>query len=214
MYPCQCPVLWLALDANDNTSDYEMESLYMDDDTNNNNIDDEKWDEDEITDDVLEASMEDWDERIARFNTVHLTGRIGNDPEARYLDDGKVVVNLSLACKRKYHFMERKFLELKTGEEETDWYGLEIWGQTAEFVAKYVDKGTRVGVVGTLQIDSWVDRESGETRNRAKVVVRDLDILESKAEADLRRSGRRGTSFYDDDDASFNPGGVGGFFGY
>jgi regulatory protein YycI of two-component signal transduction system YycFG len=82
---------------------------------------------DELSDEELEATVGKWDEKIARFNTIQLTGRVGNTPEARYFDDGKVVVNLSLACRRKYHGMERKVNNMKMGEEETDWYGLEIW---------------------------------------------------------------------------------------
>jgi len=163
----------------------------------------------------LETMLDDWDERVARMNTIHLVGRIGNSPEPRYFDDGKVVVNLSLACRRKYHYLERQSKDIKTGDEETDWYGLEIWGQTAEFVSKYVDKGARVGVVGTFQIDEWNDKESGEKRSKAKVVVREFDILESKAEADLRRSGNRGPSFFTgDSDDEYNPssGSSGGFF--
>jgi len=71
----------------------------------------------------------------ARYNTIHLTGRIGNDPEPRYFDDGKVVVNLSLACRRKYQSIERKLQNIQSGEEETDWYGLEIWVREAGLVA-------------------------------------------------------------------------------
>lgn len=171
--------------------------------------------QEELTDEELENAMGDWDDRVARFNSVHLTGRIGNDPEPRYFDDGKVVLNLSLASKRKYHSLERKERNIRSGEEETDWYGLEIWGQTAEFAAKYVDKGARVGVIGTLQVDEWTDKETGEVRERVKVVVRDLDILESRAEADLRRSTRRGPSFYTNesgDDDSPSPAGSGDFF--
>jgi single-strand DNA-binding protein len=88
-------------------------------------------------------------------------------------------------------------------------------GQTAEFVSKYVEKGARVGVVGQLQVDTWIDKESGEARNRAKVVVRDLDLLETRAEADLRRSGPRSPSFYANDDDDFDgpsKAGTGGFF--
>ena len=92
-------------------------------------------------------------------------------------------------------------------------------GQTAEFVSKYVDKGARIGIVGQLQVDSWTDKATGEARNRAKIVVRDLDILESRAEAELRRGEKqqRGRSFYaeDDDDEDFSgpsKAGTGGFF--
>jgi single-strand DNA-binding protein len=171
-------------------------------------------DEDELTDEELAATVGEWDEKIARFNTIHVTGRVGSNPEPRYFDDGKVVVNISLACKRKYHTAERKHLNLRSGEEETDWYGLEIWGQTAEFVSKFVDKGARVGVVGSLQIDEWNDKSTGELRSRPKVVVRDFDILETKAEADLRRSNKRGPAFSKDDGEDEWPSsaGTGGFF--
>jgi single-strand DNA-binding protein len=176
-------------------------------------LEDEEDQEDAISDEELEANLEEWDKRIAAFNTVHLTGRIGNDAEPKYFDDGKVVLNLNLASKRKYHSLERKALDISYGEEETDWYGLEIWGQTAEFAAKYVDRGSRVGVVGQLQIDQWNDKETGEPRVRAKVVVRDLDILETRAEAEARRSKGRGPSFYtDDDDRPSSQAGTGGFF--
>jgi single-strand DNA-binding protein len=88
-----------------------------------------------------------------------------------------------------------------------------LQGQTAEFVAKYVDKGARVGVVGQLQVDTWHDKATGEARNRAKVIVRDFDILETRAEAELRRNGSRGPSFStEDDDDMYSSAGTGGFF--
>jgi len=184
-----------------------------------------------LSDEDLRATMPAWDDSVPRFNTVHLTGRIGNDAEPRYFDDGKVVVQLSLAVRRKYHWMERQNLNLQTGEEETDWYGLEIWGQNAEYVSKYVDKGMRVGVVGSLQVDEWTDKATQEPRNRVKIVVRDIDILETRAESELRRGNRggsnnysqnsntnnnRGPSFYtsdnDDDGDGPSSAGTGGFF--
>jgi single-strand DNA-binding protein len=198
----------------------------------NDNGDENDSDVERLTDEELEATLEDWDDTIPRFNTIHLTGRIGNDPDPRYFDDGKVVVNLSLASQRKYNNMERMVESIKSGEEETDWYGLEIWGQTAEFVSKYVDKGMRVGVIGTLQIDQWMDKVTNEPRSKAKVIVRDFDILETRAESEARRArsgGSRGPAMYssssdggrgfssggtynDDYDDGPSAAGTGGFF--
>mmetsp|Transcript_26153 Transcript_26153/g.75475 ORF Transcript_26153/g.75475 Transcript_26153/m.75475 type:complete len:237 (-) Transcript_26153:328-1038(-) len=172
-------------------------------------------DDDSPTDEELESNLGEWDERVATFNSIHIVGRVGNNPEPRFLDDGNVVVNLSLACRRKIHYMERQTEEIKSGEEETDWFALEIWGQTAEFVSKYVQKGTRVGVVGSLQLDDWEDQEVGERRYKAKCIVQDIEILETKAEAELRRSNQRGSSFYttdDEDEYDSSRGSAGGFF--
>jgi single-strand DNA-binding protein len=173
---------------------HDETELHLDDDEDDGTSEDD--DEEEISDEELLANAgghNGWDEKIARYNSIHLTGRVGNIQEPKYLDDGtKVVINLSLASKRKYHNLERK---LGVDEDVTDWYGLEVWGQTAEFVKRFVDKGARVSVVGQLQIDNWTDKESGEIRYKAKVIVRDFDILESKAEADLRRRGSSGNNY-------------------
>lgn len=147
-------------------------------------------DDDILSDEDLVTSMGTFDERIPKLNTVHLTGRVGNDPEPRYFDDGKVVVSLSLASRRKLHWEERQALDVQWGEEETDWYTLEVWSGLAEFVSKFVDKGARIGVVGSLQEDEFPDKETGEKSSRVKVLVRELDILESKAEAELRRANK------------------------
>jgi hypothetical protein len=63
-------------------------------------------------------------------------------------------------------------------------------------------------------VDTWNDKVTGEPRNRAKVIVRDFDILETRAEADLRRTGSRGPSFSmeEDEDDLYATAGSGGFF--
>ena len=138
------------------------------------------------------AFASDFEEHIPRMNSVTLVGRVGNDPEPRYFDDGKVVLNLSLAVKRKIHPLERKVRNIKYGEEGTDWYPLELWGRDAEFASKYVTKGARIGISGSLGMDSWQDRSTGDQRTKHKVLVKHLDILETKAEAGLRKGGVSG----------------------
>ena len=169
-------------------------------------------DEERLSDEELMATCSDWDPTVPAFNTIHLTGRVGNDPMPKYFEDGKVVVNLSLASRRKYHSMERAVNNIPWGQEETDWYGLEIWGPTAEFVAKFVDKGMRVGVIGSLQEDKWTNKETNEPRNAWKVIVRDFDILESKAEAEGRRQGRGGGGNSNYNNRRSSNSGSGGYF--
>jgi single-strand DNA-binding protein len=170
------------------------------------------------------------DEHLPQINAVTLIGRVGNDPEPRYFDDGKVVLNLSLAVRRKYHPLERKVREVRNGDEETDWFPLEFWGRDAEYVTNFVEKGTRLGVTGSLVMDGWVDKSTGEQRRRPKILVRQIDIVESRAEAELRRNGgggggangassgggkkryRDNNDENDDDDGGPSPAGTGGFF--
>eukprot|EP00579_Thalassiosira_antarctica_P009364 CAMPEP_0201914472 /NCGR_PEP_ID=MMETSP0903-20130614/4646_1 /ASSEMBLY_ACC=CAM_ASM_000552 /TAXON_ID=420261 /ORGANISM="Thalassiosira antarctica, Strain CCMP982" /LENGTH=318 /DNA_ID=CAMNT_0048449857 /DNA_START=33 /DNA_END=989 /DNA_ORIENTATION=- len=177
----------------------------------------------------LEMLATPFDEHLPKINTVTLVGRVGNAPEPRYFDDGKVVLNLSLAVRRKYHPLERKVREIRSGDEETDWFTLEFWGRDAEYVTNYVKKGARLGVTGSLVMDGWVDKRTGEQRRKAKILVSQTDILESRAEAELRNSnkgsydgnsggkkydGNTGGKKYDgdDDDSGPAPAGTGGFF--
>ena len=99
-----------------------------------NNLDDDDDDEDE-----LPPNLEDeFAEYIPKINSVTLVGRVGNDPEPRYFNDNKVVLRLSLAVKRKYHPLERQVRNIKSGEEETDWFNLELWGRDAEYAGTLV----------------------------------------------------------------------------
>jgi len=138
-------------------------------------------------DDDEEIQTTPWEDYLPKLNMVTLSGRIGKDPEPRYFEDGKVVVNLSLACKRKYHPLERLARDIKSGEEETDWFGLEIWGRDAEYAARYVSKGMRVGITGSLVIDTFTDKTTGGQRTSPKIIVKHLDILETRAESELRK---------------------------
>lgn len=179
-------------------------------------------DDSTLTDSELAKSttIDDW---VPRINSVTLTGRIGNDPEPKYFDDGKCVLNLSLAVKRKYHPLERKAYDVKYGEEETDWWPLEIWGRDAEFCGKYISKGARIGVTGNLQVDGWIDKATGMERSRPKIIVKQFDVLETKAEAQLRQGnksqgsyrgggggGNRGGGYYKDDEDDGEGGDYGG----
>jgi len=123
-----------------------------------------------------------WDESLPPLNSVVLVGRVGTEPEAKEFENGSVVVNIPLAVRREYNGLERKARDIKYGEEETDWFQLEIWGSNAEYVRKYVTKGMRIGITGELSMDYWTDKESGEERGAAKIWVRSVEILQSRSE--------------------------------
>eukprot|EP00584_Thalassiosira_punctigera_P005458 CAMPEP_0172527116 /NCGR_PEP_ID=MMETSP1067-20121228/1875_1 /TAXON_ID=265564 ORGANISM="Thalassiosira punctigera, Strain Tpunct2005C2" /NCGR_SAMPLE_ID=MMETSP1067 /ASSEMBLY_ACC=CAM_ASM_000444 /LENGTH=259 /DNA_ID=CAMNT_0013310783 /DNA_START=69 /DNA_END=848 /DNA_ORIENTATION=+ len=166
----------------------------------------------------LELLATPFDEHLPKINTVTLVGRVGNEPEPRYFEDGKVVLNLSLAVRRKYHPLERKVRNIRSGDEETDWFTLEFWGRDAEYITNYVEKGARLGITGSLVVDGWADKMTGEQRRKPKIIVSQTDILESRAEAELRK-GNRGKydggsdgKRYDDKDDGLSPAGTGGFF--
>lgn len=172
-----------------------------------------------IDDAPLQIEDQEEEQYLPQINSVTLVGRVGQEPNPRYFEDGKVVLQISLAVKRKYHPLERQCREIQYGDEETDWFNLVFWGNDAEFAAKYLTKGARIGITGSLNAETWNDRLTGEKRRSHKVNVKHLDILESRAEAELRMGNRRqrnggNVNPYEDSDEGNGPisAGSGGFF--
>jgi single-strand DNA-binding protein len=110
-------------------------------------------------------------------NRVELIGWTGDAPEQRLLASGTAVVSFSVATKRfgpKNEEGERTY--------ETDWTNVEAWERVAASCARYLHKGSRVRVIGTLHTRSWEDKESGQ--RRWKTVVRAEEVLFLDAKQD------------------------------
>ena len=116
------------------------------------------------------------------INNVVLVGRIGKDPEMRYTASGMAVTKFSIAVDR-----QRKSSE--EGGQDTDWFNIVTFGQTAEFVSQYLDKGAMVGIVGRLSSRSW-ETDDGQKRSAVEVVGERVQFMESKQEAERRRAAR------------------------
>lgn len=101
------------------------------------------------------------------MNSVNFVGRAGRDPEIKYFESGNVVANLTLAVNRRK-------------DEDPDWFNLEIWGKTAQVAADYVRKGSLIGVTGSIRIEKWTDKTTGEQRSKPVVRVDRLELLGSK----------------------------------
>jgi single-strand DNA-binding protein len=100
------------------------------------------------------------------LNVVVLSGRLGKDPELKNTQSGKSVGTFSIAVDRGYG-----------DKKKTIWMNIEVWGKTAEAVARLVTKGKRVEVTGELDEDSWVD-QSGQKKSRFKIVANKVDIID------------------------------------
>ena len=104
-------------------------------------------------------------------NSITLVGRAGRDPEVRYFESGSVVANLTLAVNRR------------SRDEEPDWFNLEIWGKQAQVAADFVKKGSLIGITGSMQVQKWTDRATGEERSKPVVRVDRLQLLGSKRDS-------------------------------
>ena len=108
------------------------------------------------------------------FNNITIAGRITRDPELRKTQSGTSVVSFTVAVNRRFN------------RDESDFINVVAWNQTADFLAKYGDKGALVGVEGRLQTRNYEDKD-GKMIYVTEVVADNVQLLESKAKAEERR---------------------------
>lgn len=85
------------------------------------------------------------------LNRVVLIGRLTQDPELRYTNNGTAVASFTLAVDRNR--------ANQSGERETDFIKIVVWQKQAELCAQYLHKGRLAAVDGRLQIRSFDNRE-------------------------------------------------------
>lgn len=105
------------------------------------------------------------------LNKIFIMGRLTRDPELRRTQSGTPVTSFSLAVDRDF--------KSQSGEKETDFIDVVAWRNTAEFVAKYFNKGRMAIVEGRLQIRDWQDKD-GNKRRTAEVVADNIYFGDSK----------------------------------
>ena len=150
------------------------------------------------------------------INKVILVGNLGRDPEVRQTQDGRPIVNLSIATSETWK-------DRNTGErrERTEWHRVVIFSEGLARVAEqYLRKGSKVYVEGQLQTRKWQD-QNGQDRYSTEVVLQNfggtLVMLDGRREGGVgggmsdgppeiggdSSGGRGGQSFDLDDDIPF-----------
>jgi single-strand DNA-binding protein len=99
-------------------------------------------------------------------NKVILVGNLGKDPEIRTSQDGSKIVNFSLATSESWN--DRASGERK---EKTEWHRVVVFNdRIGDVIEKYVRKGSKVYVEGSLQTRKWTD-QSGQEKYTTEVVI-------------------------------------------
>lgn len=111
------------------------------------------------------------------MNNVQLIGNLGSDPELRYTQAGNPVANFSVATNKKWRDNDGEL------QERVDWHKIVVWGKAAEQHAKYLVKGSKVGISGELRSETWEDND-GNSRKSVQILARRVDYLSSVADED------------------------------
>jgi single-strand DNA-binding protein len=139
---------------------------------------------------------------MAGVNKVILVGNLGDDPEARSLNNGGEVVNLRVATSEQWKDREGN------RQERTEWHRVVIFNENLGRVAKnYLRKGSKVYLEGQIQTRKWQD-QSGQDRYSTEVVLQkfrgELVLLDSRDGGG--GGGSRGGGYGDDFGSDFGGG--------
>ena len=108
------------------------------------------------------------------MNRTILIGRLTGEPEIRNTTDGTCIARFRLAVDRR---------SKRDGEQTADFIGCVSFGKTAEFIEKYVKKGTKIATVGRIQTGSYTNRD-GQKVYTTDIVVEECEFCESKKSQD------------------------------
>lgn len=110
------------------------------------------------------------------LNHCALIGRLGKDVESRSLPSGDAVASFSLAVGSSWK-------DRQTGEkkESVSWVNIVAFKGLAEICIRYLKKGSRVCITGSIRVRKWQDRE-GKDRYSTEVVADFMEMLDAKRE--------------------------------
>ena len=106
------------------------------------------------------------------MNKVILIGNLTKDPELTETPSGVAVCRFSIAVSREYANTD--------GNRETDFFNITVWRGRAENCGKYLKKGNKVAIVGSLQNRSYEDKD-GIKRNVTDIIASEVEFLTPKS---------------------------------
>ncbi len=114
---------------------------------------------------------------MASYNKVILMGNLTRKPEVRFLQNGNAICKFGLAVNRRFKDASGEY------KEEATFVDVTIFGKRGEAFAKYHDKGKTAFIEGSLRLDQWDDKQSGEKRSKLYVVGDDWQFVGAGAGA-------------------------------
>lgn len=115
------------------------------------------------------------------LNQCQFIGRVGKNVESRFMPDGKMVVNFSIAVGSQW--------KSKDGEkqESVEWVNLVAFDKLAEICSKFLVKGTKIFASGKMKTRKYQDKE-GKDRYTTEVIVSEMQMLSGKQDGQTGNS--------------------------
>ena len=102
------------------------------------------------------------------LNRVMIMGNLGADPELRFTQGGKAVLNMRLATTESYVDRDGQ------RKDRTEWHNVVIWGKRAEGLSRHLSKGSGLFVEGSIRYSSY---EGNDGQKRYKTEINAFKVL-------------------------------------
>lgn len=109
-------------------------------------------------------------------NKCIIIGNIGQDPEVKYMPSGGAVTNVSIATSESWK-------DKATGQpvEKTEWHKIVLFNQLGEIAGKYLKKGSKVYIEGSLRTRKW-QAQDGTDRYSTEIVASEMQMLDGRSD--------------------------------
>jgi len=110
------------------------------------------------------------------LNKFMCIGRLGKDPEVRFMPNGNAVVGFSIS-------LGESWKDKNTGEkqERTEWVNCSAFGKLAEIIGEYVKKGSKIYIDGKMRTEKYTGND-GVEKYATKIIVDNMQMLDSKSD--------------------------------
>ena len=98
------------------------------------------------------------------LNACILTGNLGADPEIFYSSEGEPIATFNLA--------------FRSSKKKTGWIKITCFQRLAEVAEKYLHKGARIGILGTLDVNKW-ETDEGVTRSSFQLIANSIEFIKT-----------------------------------
>ena len=104
------------------------------------------------------------------LNKAILIGRLGRDPEVRYMPNGEAVCNFSIATSETWKDQNGQ------KQERTEWHNITLYRRIAEVAGQYLKKGSQVYIEGRIQSRKYTDK-NGIERTAYEIIGSEMKML-------------------------------------
>ena len=104
------------------------------------------------------------------LNKAALIGRLGRDPEVRYMPNGEAVCNFSIATSETWKDQHGQ------KQERTEWHNITLYRRMAEVAGQYLKKGSQVYIEGCIQSRKYTGKD-GIERTAYEIIGSEMKML-------------------------------------